>query len=175
MAKADPKKPDPESLPYRPCVGALVINRDGHVVIGHRADGPEEPEGAGTWWQMPQGGIDEGEDAEAAVYRELYEETSIRSVELIAESRDWFTYDLPPGLVGKAWKGRYRGQKQKWYLLRFTGDDDEVEILKPGGGHHKAEFNAWKWASVDELTDLVVPFKREVYLQIVAEFADRIN
>ncbi len=166
---------DPEKLPYRPCVGALVVNRDGLVFIGHRADGPEEPEGPGTWWQMPQGGIDEGEDPEEAVFRELYEETSIRSVSLIAESRDWFLYDLPPELIGKAWKGRYRGQKQKWYALRFEGDDSEIDILAPGGGGHKAEFNAWKWAPVGALTDLVVPFKRDVYRRIVAEFADTLK
>lgn len=161
---------DIANLPYRPCVGALVVNRDGLVFIGHRADGPEEPEGPGTWWQMPQGGIDEGEDPAEAVYRELYEETSIRSVSLIAESRGWIRYDLPPSLIGKAWKGRYRGQTQKWYALRFTGDDSEIDILHPGGGHHKPEFNAWKWARLDELTALVVPFKREVYAQIVREF-----
>jgi putative (di)nucleoside polyphosphate hydrolase len=168
-------KIDPETLPYRPCVGALVVNRDGLVFVGHRSDGPEEPEGPGTWWQMPQGGIDEGEAPETAVYRELYEETSIKSVSLIAESDDWFLYDLPPELLGKAWKGRYRGQKQKWYALRFEGDDTEIDILTPGGGHHKAEFNAWKWAPLKELTDLVVPFKREVYRQIVAEFTDKIR
>jgi putative (di)nucleoside polyphosphate hydrolase len=166
---------DPQSLPYRPCVGALVVNRDGLVFVGHRADGPEEPEGPGTWWQMPQGGIDEGEEAEAALYRELYEETSIRSVNLIAESRGWFTYDLPPELLGKAWKGRYRGQTQKWFALRFTGDDGEIDILSPGGGHHKPEFNTWKWARLEQLADLVVPFKRRVYEDIVAEFAGRIG
>ncbi|TCT05849.1 putative (di)nucleoside polyphosphate hydrolase [Tepidamorphus gemmatus] len=161
---------DIADLPYRPCVGALVINRDGLVFIGHRADGPEEPEGPGTWWQMPQGGIDEGEDPATAVFRELYEETSIRSVSLIAESRDWIRYDLPPNLIGKAWKGRYRGQAQKWFALRFTGEDSEIDILHPGGGHHKPEFNAWRWARPDELTALVVPFKRAVYAQIVREF-----
>ncbi|WP_436643960.1 RNA pyrophosphohydrolase [Microbaculum sp. FT89] len=168
-------KTDPEALPYRPCVGALVVNGDGLVFIGHRADGPEEPEGPGTWWQMPQGGIDDGEDPLEAVYRELYEETSIRSVHLVAESRDWIRYDLPPDLVGKAWKGRYRGQTQKWYLLRFTGEETEIDILTPGGGHHKAEFNAWKWAPLEALTELVVPFKRDVYRRIVAEFADALK
>lgn len=160
----------PGSLPYRPCVGALVVNLDGLVFVGHRTDGPEEPEGPGTWWQMPQGGIDDGEDPRNAVFRELYEETSIRSVTLFAESRDWFVYDLPPELVGQAWKGRYRGQKQKWYVLKFGGDDSEIDILAPGGGAHKAEFNAWKWVRPDELANLVVPFKRDVYRQIVAEF-----
>jgi putative (di)nucleoside polyphosphate hydrolase len=166
---------DPETLPYRPCVGTLVVNRDGLVFIGHRADGPEEPEGPGTWWQMPQGGIDEGEDPETAAFRELYEETNIRSVSLIAESAGWFTYDLPRELVGKAWKGRYRGQKQKWYALAFEGDDSEIDVETPGGGHHPAEFNAWKWAPLNALTDLVVPFKRDVYAQIVAEFANKLK
>ena len=168
-------KADPELLPYRPCVGAIVVNRDGLVFVGHRADGPEEPEGPGTWWQMPQGGIDKGEDPEAAALRELYEETSIRSVSLIAESDGWLKYDLPPELVGKAWKGRYRGQKQKWYALRFEGDDSEINIETPGGGGHKPEFNAWKWAPLSELTDLVVPFKRDVYAQIVSEFAGKLD
>lgn len=168
-------KIDPDSLPYRPCVGTLVVNRDGLVLVGHRADGPEEPEGPGSWWQMPQGGIDDGEDAEAAAYRELYEETSIRSVSLIAESRGWFTYDLPAELLGKAWKGRYRGQTQKWFALRFEGADSEINIETPGGGHHKPEFNAWKWTPLATLTDLVVPFKRDVYAQIVAEFVDVIK
>ncbi|MEJ8569889.1 RNA pyrophosphohydrolase [Microbaculum marinum] len=162
-------------LPYRPCVGSLVVNRDGLVFIGHRADGPEEPEGPGSWWQMPQGGIDEGEDPETAACRELYEETNISSIRLIAESRDWFTYDLPPDLVGKAWKGRYRGQTQKWYAFAFEGEDAEIDIETPGGGHHKAEFNAWKWARLEDLTELVVPFKRDVYARIVAEFADKLK
>lgn len=161
---------DPETLPYRPCVGALVLNRDGLVFVGHRADGPEQPEGSGAWWQMPQGGIDPDEEPGRAVLRELYEETGIRSVEIIAESREWFLYDLPPDLLGRAWGGRYRGQTQKWYAMRFTGADDEIDVLSPPDGH-EPEFNAWKWAFVSELPALVVPFKRQVYDRVIAEFA----
>ncbi len=162
--------PDIEHLPYRPCVGAMILNAAGEVFLGHRADGPEEPEGPGTWWQMPQGGIDQDEDPRAAVLRELYEETSIRSVEIIAETGAWLHYDLPPELQGKAWGGRYRGQTQKWYAMRFTGDDSEINVLEPPDGH-APEFDRWKWVSVDELPRLVVPFKREVYLRILREFA----
>ena len=163
---------DLAALPYRRCAGLMVVNRDGLVFMGRRLDAPEDPEGPGTWWQMPQGGIDKGEDPETAAYRELYEETSIRSVSLIAQSRGWINYDLPPDLIGTAWKGRYRGQTQKWFALRFTGEDGEIDVLNPGGGTHKAEFGAWKWMPLDELTRHVVPFKREVYETVVAEFAD---
>ncbi len=158
-----------DTLPYRPCVGALVFNRDDYVFLGHRADGPEEPEGPGTWWQMPQGGVDHTEDPRDAVLRELYEETGIRSVEILAESEGWLLYDLPPELQGKAWGGRYRGQKQKWFALRFVGEDSEIDVLNPPDGH-KAEFNRWKWVPLEDLPRLVVPFKRNVYQQIVAEF-----
>jgi putative (di)nucleoside polyphosphate hydrolase len=120
-------------------------------------------------WQMPQGGIDAGEEPLRAALRELREETNITSVTLIGEARDWLTYDLPPALIGKAWKGRFRGQRQKWYALRFTGSDAEIDIAHPGG---HPEFVAWRWAALAELTDLVVPFKREVYAAVVAEFAN---
>lgn len=162
---------EPDDLPYRPCAGVMVINRDDHVWVGQRADMPDAPEGNGTWWQMPQGGIDKGEDPFVGALRELYEETSITSVERLGESADWLTYDLPPELLGKAWKGRYRGQKQKWFALRFTGDDGEINISEPGGGKHKAEFIAWQWLPLDQLVDRIVPFKRAVYEQLVAEFA----
>jgi putative (di)nucleoside polyphosphate hydrolase len=157
-----------EQLAYRPCVGVMVLNRAGLIWIGRRHDAPGEPEGPGAWWQMPQGGIDEAEDPAQAALRELYEETSLRSVEIIAESRDWYTYDLPPNLRPRAWGGRYRGQKQKWFAMRFTGRDEEVALERPG---HKAEFDAWRWASIDELVGLIVPFKRGVYEQVVREFA----
>ena len=160
---------DVTSLPYRPCVGTLVLNRAGQVWIGHRHDAPNEPEGPGTWWQMPQGGIDEGEDAAQAALRELYEETGMRSVELIAESPHWYTYDLPPELVPKAWGGRYRGQKQKWFALRFVGRDDEIVVARPPG--QQIEFDAWRWADIGELIGLTVPFKRGVYQQVVRDFA----
>ena len=157
-------------LPYRPCVGAMLLNRDGLVFIGKRADAPDEPEGPGQWWQMPQGGIDDGEDPFPAALRELYEETGVRSVERIAETPGWLTYDLPPDLIGSAWKGRWRGQKQKWFALRLTGDDAEIDVIRPGGGLHKAEFSQWRWERMDRLPELVVPFKRPVYEKVVAAF-----
>jgi putative (di)nucleoside polyphosphate hydrolase len=153
---------------YRLCVGIMVLNRAGRVWIGRRRDAPAEPEGPGAWWQMPQGGIDASEDPAAAALRELDEETGIRSVTLIAESAAWYTYDLPPNLRPNAWGGRYRGQKQKWFAARFTGSDDEVALMRPG---LKPEFDTWRWAEMGELAGLVVPFKRQVYEQVVAEFA----
>ena len=127
-----------ELLSYRPCVGVMVLNRDGRVWIGRRPDAPAEPEGPGAWWQMPQGGIDASEDPAKAALRELEEETGIRSVEIIAESPGWYTYDLPVELRPRAWGGRYRGQKQKWFAARFTGSDDEVALVRPG---HPQEFD----------------------------------
>jgi putative (di)nucleoside polyphosphate hydrolase len=117
---------------------------------------------------MPQGGIDASEDPAEAALRELGEETGIRSVTIIAESAGWYTYELPPNLRPNAWNGRYRGQKQKWFAARFTGSDDEVALARPG---HKPEFDAWRWADLGELVGLIVPFKRRVYDQVVAEFA----
>ena len=153
---------------YRLCVGIMVLNRAGKVWIGRRTDAPAEPEGAGSWWQMPQGGIDASEDPAEAALRELSEETGIRSVTIVAESADWYTYELPPNLRANAWGGRYRGQKQKWFAARFTGSDDEIALVRP---LHKPEFDAWRWADIGELTGLIVPFKRGVYEQVVAEFA----
>jgi putative (di)nucleoside polyphosphate hydrolase len=157
------------ALLYRPCVGVMVINRAGSIWIGRRHDAPGEPEGRGSWWQMPQGGIDEGEDPAETASRELYEETGIRSIEPIAESREWYTYDLPPELRPKAWGGRYVGQKQKWFAVRFSGSDDEIVIDRPPG--EKIEFDRWRWAELDELAGLIVPFKRAVYEKVVREFA----
>lgn len=153
-------------LPYRPCVGVMLINRDGLVWIGRRYDKANE-EGAGQWWQMPQGGLDAGEDPGAAALRELEEETSARSAQIVAETPDWLFYDLPEHLVGKAWKGRYRGQKQKWFAARFLGEDSEFDLAPAG---HKPEFDAWRWAPMAELAGLVVPFKRTVYEQVVTAF-----
>jgi putative (di)nucleoside polyphosphate hydrolase len=158
-----------EELPYRPCVGLAVINRGGKVFIGRRSSGPEHIDETHVW-QMPQGGIDPGEDPWPAALRELYEETSIRSIEPIGEIADWLTYDIPRDIVGQAWGGKYRGQTQKWYALRFAGDDAEINIATPGGGAHDPEFIAWKWEPMEHLPDLVVPFKRPVYERVVREF-----
>jgi putative (di)nucleoside polyphosphate hydrolase len=157
-----------EDLPYRPCVGMTVLNREGRAFIGRRSSGPEHIDEVHVW-QMPQGGIDEGEDPYPAALRELHEETNIRSVEKIGEVPEWLTYDIPREIVGQAWKGRYRGQKQKWYCFRFTGAEREIDILNPGGGH-EPEFIDWRWEPVENLPDLVVPFKRKVYERIVAAF-----
>jgi putative (di)nucleoside polyphosphate hydrolase len=158
-----------EDLPYRPCVGMVVLNRQGRVLIGRRTDGPEQVDQVHVW-QMPQGGIDEGEDPYPAALRELHEETNIRSVEKLGEIAEWLYYDLPRELVGRAWKGRYRGQKQKWFAFRFVGDDGEIDILHPAGGH-EPEFVEGRWEPMTNLPNLVVPFKRTVYERVVREFS----
>lgn len=159
---------DYATLPYRPCAGITVFNRSGLVFIGRRSSGPEHIDETHVW-QMPQGGIDENENAYAAALRELYEETSIRSVEPLGEISDWLTYDIPRDIVGQAWKGKFRGQKQKWFALRFTGPDSEINIESPGDGHDP-EFIAWRWERIENLPALVVPFKRAIYDRIVTEF-----
>ncbi len=159
--------PNPEPTAYRPCVGIMLINRAGLVWVGRRADMPGEPEGPGYWWQMPQGGIDEGEDPRTAALRELKEETSIRTAEIIGETGAWLTYDLPPELIGKAWGGRWRGQKQKWFAMRFLGEDSEIDIAPPPP--HQIEFDAWKWTPIEDLASQIVPFKRAVYEAVIAE------
>jgi putative (di)nucleoside polyphosphate hydrolase len=152
---------------YRPCVGIMLLNDRGLVWIGRRTD-IDNDEGSGLWWQMPQGGIDENEDPAAAALRELYEETSVRSARIIAEAPGWQRYDLPAHLIGIAWGGRWRGQRQKWYAARFEGKDEEIDISAPSG--HKAEFDDWRWAGMDELESVIVPFKRAVYRDVVAAF-----
>lgn len=157
---------DLEQLPYRPCVGIMVLNRRGEVWIGQRASRPGK-EVPGGWWQMPQGGIDDGEAPGEAALRELREETGMRSVRLVGESREWHPYDLPAELKGKAWGGRYRGQTQKWFAVRFLGPDSEVELDQPG---HEPEFDLWRWAPAGEVLALIVPFKRDVYARVLDEF-----
>ena len=158
-----------ESLPYRPCAGLAVFNRAGRVFIGRRIDGPEHVDNIHVW-QMPQGGIDPGEDPWPAALRELHEETNISSVEKLGEIKEWLVYDIPREIVGRAWGGRYRGQKQKWYALRFTGEESEIDIAHPAGGHHP-EFVEWQWEPLANLPAMVVPFKRAVYERVVQEFS----
>lgn len=158
------------ALPYRPCVGAVILNREGLVFIGKRDSGPEHS-APGFSWQLPQGGIDEGEEPEDAVLREVFEETNISSVTILSAASDWLVYDLPKALVGRAWKGRFRGQKQKWFALRFEGEDDEIDVRRPGGGAHKPEFIEWRWERLSAVPDLVIPFKRQVYERLVSEFS----
>jgi putative (di)nucleoside polyphosphate hydrolase len=149
----------------------MVINRDGLIWAGRRiAEGNSEYDGSPQLWQMPQGGIDQGEDPLTAAYRELYEETGIRSVTLLAQSRDWINYDLPEEMIGIGLKGKYRGQTQRWFAFRFEGEESEIAINPPPGGH-QAEFDAWEWKPMATLPQLIVPFKRAVYDQVVAEFA----
>ena len=158
-----------EDLPYRPCVGLTVINAAGLVFMGRRTEGPEHIDEVHVW-QMPQGGIDAGEDPWPAARRELYEETGIRSVERLGAIDDWLTYDIPREIVGHAWGGKYRGQTQKWFALRFVGEENEINIAAPAGGH-EPEFIAWKWEPMANLPDLVVPFKRAIYQRVVREFS----
>jgi putative (di)nucleoside polyphosphate hydrolase len=156
---------------YRPCVGIMLVNRDGLVFVGRRANKKlREHVAPGFEWQMPQGGIDEDEDPYKAALRELQEETNVTSVSLISEAPDWFAYDLPDDIAKEAWKGRYRGQRQKWFALRFEGPDSEIDTLHPAGGH-RPEFDAWKWEPLANLPSLIIPFKRPVYERVVATFA----
>jgi putative (di)nucleoside polyphosphate hydrolase len=148
-----------EDLPYRPCAGMMVLNKKGQVFVGRRLDMVTEH------WQMPQGGIDPGEDPLTAAFRELDEEMGTRNVELIHGLEEWLQYDLPENLVGKIWKGKYRGQKQKWFLFRYLGEDHEINIET-----QHPEFSEWKWAEFSELPSLIVPFKRDLYETILQKF-----
>ncbi|MDS9466571.1 RNA pyrophosphohydrolase [Paracoccus sp. MBLB3053] len=153
----------PSGLPYRPCAGVVLINGDGLVFAGQRIDNP------GHAWQMPQGGIDAGESPREAALRELVEETGVppNLVEVLAESPDWVTYDLPAELLGKVWKGRFGGQQQKWLALRFLGSDSDVKIET-----EHPEFDRWQWMPAAELLQSIVPFKRSVYEQVFTDFRE---
>jgi len=157
-----------EDLPYRPCVGVMLLNRDGLAFLGRRIEGPEHVDLTHSW-QMPQGGIDPGEEPWRAALRELREETSIRSVELAGEIEEWLQYDIPREIIGQVWKGKYRGQTQKWFAMRFTGAESEIDVVHPAGAQ-EAEFAAWRWEPMKNVPDLVVPFKRAVYDRVVREF-----
>lgn len=149
----------------------MVLNRDGLAWAGHRIEEfAGEVRGGDQLWQMPQGGIDRGEEPIDAALRELYEETGMQNVTLLAEASDWIHYDLPDELLGIALKGKYRGQKQRWFAYRFEGDESEIRINPPPGGH-SAEFDSWTWIRMRELPELIVPFKRKVYEDVVAAFA----
>ena len=154
---------DPDALPYRPCVGLVVLDARGRIFAGQRVDTPYDA------WQMPQGGIDEGETPREAALRELREETGIppEKAEVLRESREWLHYDLPRHLVPRVWGGRYRGQKQRWFALRFHGTDADIDL-----DHHHREFSRWAWMERDELLARIVPFKRDTYARVFAEFDD---
>ena len=152
-------------LPYRPNVGAVLFDRDGRVFLARRADLPNA-EGAAGGWQLPQGGIDAGEDPRAAVLRELAEEIGTDRAEILAEHPDWLIYDLPPALLGVALGGRYRGQRQRWFALRFTGRDADIRLDQDP----HPEFDAWRWGRLAELPGLAVDFKRPIYAALVAAF-----
>jgi len=145
-------------LPYRKGVGIMLINSNNKVFVGRRIDNTKA-------WQMPQGGVDDNENLEAAAKRELREETGIFSIKILKQSKKEFVYDLPPKLIGKIWNGKFRGQIQTWFLIRFTGEDSEINLKQK-----KAEFSDWKWTSVDNLTSIIVSFKKKLYENVINEF-----
>jgi putative (di)nucleoside polyphosphate hydrolase len=147
---------------YRQCVGIMLVNRLGHVLVARRADMPATPA-----WQMPQGGIDWGETPREAALRELEEEIGTRKAEIVAESRGWLAYDFPAEVAGRIWGGRFRGQRQKWFLMRFTGCDADIDL-----GSRHAEFDAFRWVDAEEVPRLIVAFKRRLYVAVVSEFRE---
>jgi len=165
--------PRNKQLPYRPCVGIVVFNKQGKVWAGRRLAEPYDQDneniGATKLWQLPQGGIDKGEEAQAAAERELWEETGIKSVEYLAQIEEWLDYDLPPERLGVALGGKYRGQRQKWFAFLFVGQEAEISIHTPPEGN-TPEFDDWAWVDLEDLPGMVVPFKQAVYEQIVRHF-----
>ena len=149
-----------KNLPYRKGVGMMVFNDDKKIFVGKRIDNQKA-------WQMPQGGVDENEDCLSAARRELYEETGIQSIRGIEKSKEKYTYDLPEYLLGKIWKGKYKGQRQRWFLIKFLGPDSEINL-----NQKCPEFNEWKWVDIDELPKIIVPFKKKLYLSLIKEFYD---
>ena len=157
-----------EDLPYRRCVGVMLLNRDGQAFIGRRIEGPEHIDATHAW-QMPQGGIDPGETPRQAAFRELKEEVGTDKAEILAETEGWLHYDLPSDIASRMWSGRWRGQRQKWFLMRFTGEDADIN---PATEH--PEFDAWEWVEPERLPDLIVPFKRPLYRDVLAEFREHL-
>ena len=147
-----------KNLPYRKGVGMMVFNNDKKIFVGRRIDNQKA-------WQMPQGGVDENEGCLSAAKRELYEETGIQSIRIIEKSKEKYIYDLPKYLLGKIWKGKYKGQRQRWFLIKFLGPDSEINL-----NQKCPEFNEWKWVGIDELSKLIVPFKKKLYLSVIKEF-----
>ncbi|MEN2978385.1 RNA pyrophosphohydrolase [Tistrella bauzanensis] len=151
---------NPADLPYRPCVGVMLLNPAREVFVGQRIDTTAEA------WQMPQGGIDPGETPEVTAMRELAEEIGTNNARILAETPDWLTYDLPDELIGKVWGGRYRGQRQKWFAMEFLGGDDEINLQTA-----HPEFNRWRWLPARDLPSMIVPFKRDLYRQVLTAFS----
>ena len=153
-----------EDLPYRKGIGLMILNKNLEVFVGMRIDSKQEA------WQMPQGGVDDGEELRDAALREMEEETGSRNAEILAETINWYSYDLPDYLVPKLWDGKYRGQQQKWYLLQFLGIDDEFNI----SSSHNAEFMQWRWSKIEDLPNIIISFKRDLYISVIEEFRDHI-
>lgn len=163
-----------EDLPFRPCVGIVLLNSQGKVWAGRRMPNTETFGKDAFRWQMPQGGIDKGEDPLVAAKRELWEETGVTNASVMGEIEDWLNYDLPEDLIGIGLRGKYRGQTQKWFAFRFEGNEDEINITHPPDGSDQ-EFDKWEWKDLSEMPDLIVEFKRGIYERVVEEFASLVQ